>query len=457
MLKNYSNIVKLITVEPAYFLYWTVYVIIDATNTNLLLQKKCRLSTISEPDLNTPCDNEKQGVVYATEINSFYRFIMLFFCLTCSIFAASWSDLAGRRRRPLIFLPIVGQIFQSLFGCLHSYFWHWIPWTAMLSNVVMEMLTGGISMIIFGVQMYICDVSSMESRTMRLGFLSATRTLADLLGYGGSGFILHCVGFFYTYLMCFILSVASLILALVFVKDISVQVDGKLQFTSVFNVMKIVDSFEAVFKKSLGHKRLVVLVLLIIYTLVFFTTQGENGILYLFLRYKFHWDEREYSSYVLYRYIGVIIGSMFCSIVLSRLLKVHDGMIGILAGICNTVAVFGYLFADQNWHLYVVPLFHIFHGAALSVSLSFLSKYYESDELGRLNSVLGIFGLIIPACHPIYNGIFQYTIDVYPSAFFLLSVCLNVVITLLYCASYYLSRKSETKMKNGHQTGKTND
>ncbi|XP_065210847.1 probable peptidoglycan muropeptide transporter SLC46 [Planococcus citri] len=445
--KNFASFFKMITVEPTFLLYWAVYVIIDATNTNLLLQKKCRLSAISEPDLNTACDDEKKGVLFATEMNSFYRFLMLFICKFCAVFAVSWSDLAGRRRRPLILLPVIGQIIQAMFGCLHSYFWYWDPLTAMLSNIVIEMMTGGITLIIFGAQMYVCDVSSMESRTMRLGFLSATRTLADLLGYGGSGFILRSIGFFYTYLVCFTVSVISLILALALVKNISTPVDEKPRILDVFNVMKIVDSFKLIFKKSLGHKRMIVFVLLVIYTSVFFTTQGENGILYLFLRYKFHWDERKYSSYVFYRYIGVIMGSIFCSVVLSKILKVHDGIIGVFAGLFDTIAVLGYLFANQNWHLYIVPLFDIFHGTALSVSLSFMSKNYESHELGRLNSVIGIFGLIVPACHPIYNGIFEKTLDVFPSAFFLLSISLDTIVVFLYCVTYYVSRKLEIREK----------
>ncbi|XP_065210821.1 probable peptidoglycan muropeptide transporter SLC46 [Planococcus citri] len=439
--KNFNRFVKVITVEPAYFFYWSTYVIADSAYTNLLLQKKCRVSTLAEPDLNTPCDDEKQGVVFATEMNSFYRMVMLLLALIVAIFMSSWSDEAGKRRRPLIFLPIIGLIFQSIFGCLHSYFWSWIPTSAVLLNSIPEVITGGISMMIMATQIYICDVSSLENCTLRMGILLATRTLADLFGCGSSGFILHSFGFFYTYLLCFVLSVISLILACIFVKDVSVPVSKKSNFIKSFNVTKIVDSFKVVFSKKLGKNRIVVVMLMITYTLVFFTTQGEKGILYLFLRHKFHWNEREYSIYVLYRYTGVIVGNLFCSVVMSKLLKLHDGMIGIIAGIFDTIAAFGYLFASQDWHLYVVPLFDVFHGAALTVCICFLSKYYESHEIGRLTSVLGVFALINPSCHPTYNGIFEYALDVFPSAHFLLSVSLDLIIVLLYCASYSFSQK----------------
>ncbi|XP_065218992.1 probable peptidoglycan muropeptide transporter SLC46 [Planococcus citri] len=454
MSKNLLRFLKVITVEPAYFLYWAIYIILDGTNTNLLLQKKCRFNATFEPDLNTLCDDEKQGVLFATEMNSFYRFIMLFVCTFFSIFATSWSDEAGRRRRPLIFLPIIGQIIQALFGCLHSHFWSWMPQTAVYSNIIVEMMSGGIILMSLAGQMYIWDVSSVESRTMRMGMLLGARTLADLMGYGGSGFILRRIGFFYTYLFCFVSSIAALILALVFVRDISVQVDKKLSFSKIFSVMKIVDSFKVVFKKSLGRGRIVVVILLSIYTLISFATQGEKAILYLFLRYKFHWDEREFSTYIVYRYIGVAIGSVFCSIILSKILKIHDGIIGVFAGLWDTIAVIGYLFAYKTWHLYAVPIFDVFHGTALSVSLSFLSKFYKSDELGRLSSVTGMFTLLIPICHPVYNGIFEATLDTFPSAFFLSSISLDTIVVLLYCVSYFISQRLEKEKVVIEEEGK---
>ncbi|XP_065210828.1 probable peptidoglycan muropeptide transporter SLC46 isoform X2 [Planococcus citri] len=210
-----------------------------------------------------------------------------------------------------------------------------------------------------------------------------------------------------------------------------------------FNLMRIVDSFKVVFSKDVGKNRIVVLMLVIIFTLVFFTTQGEKDILYLFLRGKFKWQEKQFSFYVIYRYTGVIIGSMFCSIVMSKYLNMHDGLIGIISGTMDTIAAIGYLIASEEWHLYVVPLFDVFHGTAMTVSVSFYSKYYKNDEFGRLNSVVGIFALIMPASRPAYNVIFQKTLDYFPSALFLLSVVLDVVIVLLYCASYTLSKKLE--------------
>lgn len=275
MLIEWDRVIETVTVEPCFFFYFTSYLILEVVNTNLYLQKACRFNITSEPDLDTQCDDEKQGVLIASEINSGYRFAMLTICVIYTILSTCWSDEAGRRRRPLIFLPIIGLILQSLSGCLHTYFWQWSPLSAALSEMGCEIISGGVVLMITASQIYICDVSRLENRTMRLGILLATRTLCEQLGSGGVGFILRAVGFFYSYLLCFAFSVISLVLAYIFVQDVSVTVQKKQRFFQLFNLNRVVDSFRVVFKKSLGRKRIVVALLLAVYILVFFTTQGE--------------------------------------------------------------------------------------------------------------------------------------------------------------------------------------
>lgn len=276
MAQHLNRIIKDITVEPASFFYFTTYIILDAVNTNLFLQKACRFNTTVEPDLNTPCDDEKKGVLFASVINSNYRFVMMTSCIIYTMLATCWSDEAGRRRRPLIFLPIIGQLLQGISGCINSYFWQWIPMTAVLSDMVFEVLGGGVVLMAIATQIYICDVSDTQSRTMRLGLLLAVKTSCLLFGSGSAGFLMRSYGFFYTYLLCSAFSTVSLILALILVKDVSVPAQRTHSFWQFFNLLRLADSFKVVFKKSLGRKRFVVMILLTIYVVVFFTTQGKD-------------------------------------------------------------------------------------------------------------------------------------------------------------------------------------
>ena len=277
MSKKYFRFVKCITVEPVFCLYTAIFVIIDSTVTNLLLQKTCRYNCTSEPDLSTPCDNEKQGVLFVSEINASYRPAMYILCLIVTLLAMRWSDIAGRRRKPIIFVPIIGLVVQSLLGCLHTYFWNWSARTAALTNVAFDVISGGIPLITSACMTYICDVTDTKGRMMGLGLLSAARCLGDLIGYGSSGFILRSVGFFYTFLICGVLSCIALVLAVILVKDVSIAVEKQPHICEIFNVCRIFKCVNVVYKKSLGPNRIIISMLFAVYAIVFFTTQGESS------------------------------------------------------------------------------------------------------------------------------------------------------------------------------------
>lgn len=273
---------KDITVEPATFFYILSYVMIDGINTNLVLEKACDVNATVERNLDIPCEDVKAGTQLSSKVNEKYKTVMFLFDMIYTILATCWSDEAGRRRRPLIFLPIVGSIFQSISGCFHSYFWSWSPHSAAISNAICEGLSGGIVLMQIATQMYICDVSAMNNRTMRLGILLTVKMVSLTSGAGIVGFLIHGIGFFKSYVVCFVLSIISLTLALIYVKDVSVRVEKKRHVLQLFNLRRIVDSFKLVFNKNLGRQRILAFILIMIYVFTTFATHGKKCLSYGF-------------------------------------------------------------------------------------------------------------------------------------------------------------------------------
>ncbi|XP_065210831.1 probable peptidoglycan muropeptide transporter SLC46 [Planococcus citri] len=438
---------KHVTVEPSFLIFLVVYDWIKGLDTNLFLQKACRPNSTTQPDLkNTQCDDERSGILFVTEVGLKYQPVVVFIGLLGVIFASYWSDEAGRRRRPLIYISILAQILHALSGCLNSYFWQWKPIIAVLSWAVLESLCSGMSLMLVGCSMYICDISDTQSRTMRLGIIGAIRLTSLVLGRGGSGFMLHHFGFLNSYSLCFVFSMCALIFALIFIKDNSVSVEKKNTFYHVFNLKRtIFGSFRVVFNRNLGRKRVTVTLLIIANITVILTFFGELSVLYPYLRHRFGWNEQKYSEYMILKLTISSFGILFCSLVLSKRLKIHDGLIGILAGCFDTIAILVLMFANQVWQLYLVPVIDLFHGTAMTICISFMSKYYGADEIGRLNAVNGIFALIVPFTFMAYNAIFRRTLDTYPSAFCLVSVVLDVGIVLCFCGAYYFSKKFDAE------------
>ncbi|XP_065210881.1 probable peptidoglycan muropeptide transporter SLC46 [Planococcus citri] len=438
---KWKRILKTISVEPAMVLFYTNYIITDFINTNLYIQKNCRNDTSREPNLTTDCDNIGRGVGYVNNVNYYFRYSLVSLMVIHTILSLCWSDRAGRKRKPFIVLPIIGQILQILVACFQSYFWYLPPHFAVASDLLFQVLSGGFVLCLNTCITYTNDISSVEERTMKMSIIFALQVICAPIGSGVSGFLLTGLGFFYSYVVCLVLATMSLICGLFLIKDVSIPVEKKPTYLSFFSVADVVDSVKMVFRKSLGSKRPIVMVLLLIHVTVFFNFEGQKSVFYLYFKYRFKWNEKTYSIYVMCKLIGLTFGTFFCSLIMSKYLKIHDGIIGSFASFWDTMASIGYVFANQNWQLYLIPALDIFHGTAIAIHYSFISKYFEYNEYGRLTSALNVFSLFIPVCHPIFSYLFHQTMDTFPSAFFIVGGAFDFVTFLLYGLSYYLCKR----------------
>lgn len=263
-----------ITVEPALVFFAFSHILCDFLNTNLYLQKACRDDKTREPDLNTFCDDEKRGITYVSWINTNFVCYKMILTVLCAALVTSWSDEAGKRRRPLILLPITGQILESMSGCMQSYFWHWSPINAVVANFIFHVLFGGMTLFGIGCYVYICEISSYENRTMRLGIISAIKLVCTPVTNGFAGFVFREIGFFHCYLLSLMFSLISIVYAVAFIRDTSVPVKNERTVWRSINICKLPENFKVVFKKSLGKKRIIIGMLLMIQVFVVFSTEG---------------------------------------------------------------------------------------------------------------------------------------------------------------------------------------
>lgn len=251
-----------VSIEPAYVFYILAFWLKLFATTNLYLQKACRNVTKSEPDLNTPCD-EEAGINFLNYVNSNFRFENAFITVLFLIIFCTWSDKAGKKRKIFIIIPIINTLFENILYFFQSYFWHWPVMTTVFTEFFIECFGSFYSFVIFST-MYICDVSKNENRTMRITILLALKTGCVLVSKAVSGFLIHRLGFSYTYLISLILSLLALICGIVFIKDISVPIKENITICSAFSIKEIIESFKFVFKKSTGNRRLILYFLIII-------------------------------------------------------------------------------------------------------------------------------------------------------------------------------------------------
>lgn len=268
--------IKYISIEPSYFLYSFAWNTLEFLNTNLYLQKACRLNATSEPDLSTPCDDEEKGVTFVASVNANVHSIKMLTIIVLSIFYTSWSEKAGKKRKIFIIMPMIGQLIEISLFCFYTLQWTTSPMMAVLSEACLQVVFGNFLYLEIFAYLYICDVSAEENRTMRMGILSAINVIAKLMGKGASGYILHSTGFLVSYIFCLILTAIAVITGYCLVKDKLVPVEKKVSPCEAFSICRAFESLKIVFGKGTGRVKTAITLLLLNQIMLFFIREGEN-------------------------------------------------------------------------------------------------------------------------------------------------------------------------------------
>ncbi|KAK7576366.1 hypothetical protein V9T40_012652 [Parthenolecanium corni] len=423
---------KFVTVEPAFFFYMCAFTLVEFGNTNLYLQKACRIDHTTEPDLETPCDDNEKGVILVANINTYVHSVKMFLVLACTALYSSWSDLAGRKRKFFLVMTTASILLESVMVCCHVYWWSVPPIYAAITSAALQVLLGQyVTISIFG-YIYLSDIVDSENRTMRLGIFSSMKILGILVGKGVSGFLLHAAGFYRYYAVCSVISLVSLILAYVCIEDTSVPMEKKMLPYSRHNVSHLFRSFKIILGKGSAKEKTIKYLLLVTYSLLIFVHEGEFTVIYLYLKFRFDWNEVMFGIFLFYGCFGMAMGTIFSSVILSKLLKIHDALIGIIAAFWDAVVALSYTFALQTWQLYLISGLDVFYGVSTTVCISLLTKFCDASEMGHLFAVTLMFMILIPVCHPTYNIIFKTTMHTTPTTIYLVSFVLFLIAAIIY-------------------------
>ncbi len=264
-----------IAIEATSLFFVLAYNISELTNTNFLLQKMCRFNATVEPDLTTPCDDEKRGILFVTKVNRTYRLAISMISLFLIIFVSTWSDKSPKTRKRVIMHTIFGHILQLISLCAQSYFWNLSAYYAIGSEfVVMTVFLGHLGFRIFAV-MAMCDLTTPENRTTRLTLLSTIDTLCMPISSALSGYMMRNLGFFYTYTICLALTLMAFACSF-YIKQISKKGDEKTSIFSIFRLKQLANSFKVVFKDRTGKPRQIICILLFVCVLVYLPLYGKK-------------------------------------------------------------------------------------------------------------------------------------------------------------------------------------
>ncbi|XP_071526054.1 probable peptidoglycan muropeptide transporter SLC46 isoform X2 [Panulirus ornatus] len=457
-------------VEPVMLLDGLGYSVMIVFVENLQMDKIClvNLNLTSEMCANLshyPEENIKMQQAFSM-FGMYNGIIMAFLPLFFILFMGAWSDKYGRKV-PL-YIATLGHFCWAFGYLLNSWVTEW-PVEYLLVAALMDSLGGGTVSFLTAANAYISDVTSEETRTMRVGLANSIWYLGGPIGtlmgtyiykYGGyqvlfgTSVLMHCVSLIY---LVFLPESHGPFAKSKLSKKTEEQVSGE-KPTSVhvsmkkpkeidessndislwkmiadfFNYERIVDSFRCTFKARGGLVRAFILLLILCNLL---RRLGRGAYMYLFTRRVLGWRETNYGLWVTYKNLLAALGSLVAVPLLSKVLGVSDNylaMLGALASVAD-YSLYGLVSKDAEFLVWIAPVGAILVNSCVIAIRSMLSKFVTGDELGKVSAVMGALDGVMPMISfSLYTAIYHATVHVFPGAQFFFGAAANLLMTFIF-------------------------
>ncbi|XP_023720850.1 proton-coupled folate transporter isoform X2 [Cryptotermes secundus] len=392
-----------ITVEPMLACYIMPCVLAMLATQNLNLEKACRVNlrydekvcaalTARETANYTEQETQVQQLVagmtiWKTVVQSSLPCLLM-------LFLGSWSDRHGRRK-PCMLLPITGEFLTCIGLILCTYFFFELPMeVAGVVEALFPAITGGWFTMFMAIFSYIADVTTVEMRTLRIGIVNLFVSLGVPVGMALSGVLYSQIGFYGIFSISATMYVMSFCYGVFRIKEAPRQKTEQEKkrkeafkqqrcgfIRDFFDIRHISETFRVGFKEGKNNRRMRVIMLMIACMVIIGPMHGEMAVMYLFTRYRFNWNEVDFSLFSTYGMITNLFGTMVSVCVFSHVLKIDDALIGVMSCTSKILASFVYAFSTTDWQIYLAPLVEILNGTSFIAMRSIASKLVPTDEL----------------------------------------------------------------------------
>lgn len=206
----------------------------------------------------------------------------------------------------------------------------------------------------------------------------------------------------------------------------------------------VVDSFMVIIRKrSLRYVHFLIILLIIMYWFVSAPATGEGDYAFKFTQQQLKWDGETYSTYSgIFSPIVGIFGTFFATSVLSKLFKISDPFIGLIASITTIFSKIFFAFAKNSTTYYIGGALSLFESMRVIPIKSISSSLVDPEEIGRLFSLMSLLdafgGFFSP---PLYSYVYIANLESFPGAIYLLSQVFFIPVTIAFIVTYILLKR----------------
>ncbi|KAK4884692.1 hypothetical protein RN001_000963 [Aquatica leii] len=440
-----------ITVEPVLLLFMMPFSMSSLTIQNLNLEKACRVNLNLTESI---CDalqfrnrsgyNESDEILVQRVVASSYIWKNVVYGVFPAILLpmlGSWSD-RNNVRKALMLIPLAGEVIANVGFLLCTYFFYQLSMEVSIAvEVFPTALTGGSNMFLLGIFTYVATISTTKYRTFRIGVVHVLFNISVTIGYALSGIMYNEVGFYGVFSISLIMYSLAAIYTMYYINEIentSEKVRIKLELIKdMVNVKQTYNTFRFLFKPHPTNRRTHFAVIMVLAILVLGPFIGEMTVMYLYTRFKFNWDEINYSIFYAYYCVAHLFGCLVALSLFTKYLGLDDALLGAISSVSKIIGGVAYMLAKTPVIFYIATLLEIFNGTAFIASRSILTKLVSNEELGKVNSLFGIAEAVTGLIYgPVYSAIYKAFLHSFPSAFFLVGIIFTIPPILMYLWLY---------------------
>lgn len=283
------------TVEPMLGCYIVASVLANLATQNLNLQKACRVNLRLGDEVCTALERRQTQNYSGEEIAvqqlvadmiTWKTIVQSSVPAALIVFVGAWSDRTGRRK-PGMLLPIVGELLTSVALVLCTYYFYELPMeVAGLAEAIFPALTGGWMTMFMAVFSYVGDITTVKTRTLRIGLVNVFCSVGIPIGTALSGLLYRELGSYGVYAISSALYVFSFGYGLLCVPE-SAAADRlrrkrdpdqprRCFLVTFFDLQHVREAFAVAFKDDGHSRRLRIIMLMIVVIVVMGPLHGKS-------------------------------------------------------------------------------------------------------------------------------------------------------------------------------------
>ncbi|XP_057374931.2 lysosomal proton-coupled steroid conjugate and bile acid symporter SLC46A3-like isoform X3 [Daphnia carinata] len=430
-----------VTLEPMLFLKMIAEGNITVIAETLQLERSCRINlNFTEEDCTAMDDGnhsdiQKAAQVYQNNFNYYQGLTASILPILVIFLVGSISDRYGRKLPMVIVLG--GFIVYAIVYLLVILNPQW-PVEVLYTASLAVNATGSWVVFNMAVYSYLADITTMETRTKRMGWMDAVWSMGKPLGTLLGVRLYRAFGYVTVFVVSAIMWLICLIYTAIVIKESVTEPSGTMEEENPFQFMT--NLYQTVFKRY-PHRVRVYLFLLVAFKLGVYLVQGHQ--VYLWARAVLEWDVSQYSNWSgasdIFYQIGMVVWmGMASSYHLSDYTVAIFGLL--------SIAIWNIVLASINgpsmWWLVIVATLLSAPKASIEPALrSLITSIPEKSDVGKTLAFLGLMESIwLMVDKSVYTHLYNALIQSFPQINFVVE---GAIACILLWGLILLKRDSE--------------